>query len=151
LPAPPSCGDQRPARVPRAAPRRWSLRLPLSLPGSFASLTMITRTDPRRAALTHPRQRSAHGLCTGGAQVAGHLGSTAEGGQDGCALIPPPAVLTAAGYPCEIEKRFQLDDAHAPTPPPARRAPPRARRHGAGGGAVGRAGGCRARLRAPRD
>src|SRR5438034_7122683 len=43
--APPSCGDQLPARVPRAAPRRSSLRLPLSLPGSFASLTMITRTD----------------------------------------------------------------------------------------------------------
>jgi len=38
--APPSCGDQPPARVPRAAPRRSSLRLPLSLPGSFASLTM---------------------------------------------------------------------------------------------------------------
>ena|SRR5712664_2591505 len=34
--APPSCGDQPPARVPRAAPRRSSLRLPLSLPGSFA-------------------------------------------------------------------------------------------------------------------
>src|SRR2546426_5400363 len=32
--APPSCGDQLPARVPRAAPRRSSLRLPLSLPGS---------------------------------------------------------------------------------------------------------------------
>src|SRR5216117_3383905 len=31
--------------VPRAAPRRSSLRLPLSLPGSFASLTTITRTD----------------------------------------------------------------------------------------------------------
>src|SRR5438876_11756690 len=43
--APPSCGDQLPARVPRAAPRRSSLRLPLSLPGSFASLTMTTRTD----------------------------------------------------------------------------------------------------------
>src|SRR5439155_20052316 len=43
--APPSCGDQLPARVPRAAPRRSSLRLPLSLPGSFASLTTITRTD----------------------------------------------------------------------------------------------------------
>src|SRR5438128_4708295 len=28
--APPSCGDQLPARVPRAAPRRSSLRLPLS-------------------------------------------------------------------------------------------------------------------------
>jgi len=40
--APPSCGDQLPARVPRAAPRRSSLRLPFSLPGSFASLTMIT-------------------------------------------------------------------------------------------------------------
>jgi len=43
--APPFCGVQFPARVPRAAPRRSSLRLPLSLPGSFASLTMITRTD----------------------------------------------------------------------------------------------------------
>src|SRR5947207_2531693 len=43
--APPSCGDQRPARVPRAAPRRSSLRLPLSLPGSFASLATIARTD----------------------------------------------------------------------------------------------------------
>src|SRR5256884_9311236 len=43
--APPSCGDQLPARVPRAAPRRSSLRFPLSLPGSFASLTMVTRTD----------------------------------------------------------------------------------------------------------
>jgi len=43
--APPSCGDQLPARVPRAAPRRSSLRLPLSLPGSFASLTMATPTD----------------------------------------------------------------------------------------------------------
>src|SRR5947209_16533918 len=39
--APPSCGDQLSAHVPRAAPRRSSLRLPLSLPGSFASLTMI--------------------------------------------------------------------------------------------------------------
>src|SRR5437660_5306184 len=43
--APPSCGVQLPARVPRAAPRRSSLRLPLSLPGSFASLTMVTPTD----------------------------------------------------------------------------------------------------------
>ncbi len=41
--APPSCGDQHPARVPRAAPRRSSLRLPLSLPGSFASLAMTAR------------------------------------------------------------------------------------------------------------
>src|SRR2546422_7429501 len=41
--APPSCGDQPPARVPRAAPRRSSLRLPLSLPGSFAS-----RSEERR-------------------------------------------------------------------------------------------------------
>src|SRR5205823_1888454 len=31
--------------VPSGTPRRSSLRLPLSLPGSFASLTMITRTD----------------------------------------------------------------------------------------------------------
>src|SRR5439155_1180748 len=37
--APPPCG------VPSGTPRRSSLRLPLSLPGSFASLTMITRTD----------------------------------------------------------------------------------------------------------
>jgi len=37
--APPSCG------VPSGTPRRSSLRLPLSLPGSFASLTMTTRTD----------------------------------------------------------------------------------------------------------
>jgi len=37
--APPSCG------VPSGTPRRSSLRLPLSLPGSFASLTLITRTD----------------------------------------------------------------------------------------------------------
>src|SRR5947208_11294559 len=37
--APPSCG------VPSGTPRRSSLRLPLSLPGSFASLTTITRTD----------------------------------------------------------------------------------------------------------
>jgi len=43
--APSSCGDQLPARVPRAAPRRSSLRLPLSLPGSSASLATITRTD----------------------------------------------------------------------------------------------------------
>src|SRR5439155_2106905 len=43
--APPSCGDQPPARVPRAAPRRSSLRLPLSLPRPFASPTMLTRTD----------------------------------------------------------------------------------------------------------
>jgi len=43
--APPSCGDQHPARVPRAAPRRSSLRSPLSLPGSFASLATVTRTD----------------------------------------------------------------------------------------------------------
>src|SRR5437762_597698 len=35
--APPSCGDQLPARVPRAAPRRPSLRLPLSLPGALAA------------------------------------------------------------------------------------------------------------------
>src|SRR5207245_7459727 len=46
--APPSCGDQPLSRVPRAAPRRSSLRLPLSLPGSFASLTMITPTDSWR-------------------------------------------------------------------------------------------------------
>src|SRR5438876_5122996 len=37
--APPSCG------VPSGTPRRSSLRLPLSLPGSFASLTMATPTD----------------------------------------------------------------------------------------------------------
>jgi len=43
--APPSCGNQHPARILRAAPRRSSLRLPLSLPGSFASLTMAARTD----------------------------------------------------------------------------------------------------------
>src|SRR6266487_686986 len=42
--APPSCGDQLPARVPRAAPRRSSLRFPLSLPGSFASLAMVAPT-----------------------------------------------------------------------------------------------------------
>src|SRR5437762_13261979 len=47
--APPSCGDQLRARVPRAAPRRSSLRLPLSLPGSFASLTMATPTDSSEA------------------------------------------------------------------------------------------------------
>src|SRR3989454_855010 len=47
--APPSCGVQLPARVPRAAPRRSSLRLPLSLPGSFASLTMATPTDSSEA------------------------------------------------------------------------------------------------------
>ncbi len=34
--APPSCG------VPSGTPRRSSLRLPLSLPGSFASLPTIT-------------------------------------------------------------------------------------------------------------
>jgi len=37
--APPSCG------VPPGTPRRSSLRFPLSLPGSFASLDMITPTD----------------------------------------------------------------------------------------------------------
>jgi len=37
--APPSCA------VPSGTARWSSLRLPLSLPGSFASLTMITRTD----------------------------------------------------------------------------------------------------------
>src|SRR6266704_4648640 len=37
--APPSCG------VPSGTPRRSSLRLPLSLPGSFASLAMTTRAD----------------------------------------------------------------------------------------------------------
>src|SRR5438105_2234674 len=37
--APPSCG------VPSGTPRRSSLRFPLSLPGSFASLAMVTRTD----------------------------------------------------------------------------------------------------------
>src|SRR5256884_9843434 len=42
--APPSCGVQLPARVPRAAPRRSSLRFPLSLPGSFASLAMVAPT-----------------------------------------------------------------------------------------------------------
>ena len=36
--APPSCG------VPEGTPRRSSLRFPLSLPGSFASLAMATRT-----------------------------------------------------------------------------------------------------------
>src|SRR2546428_13707330 len=44
-PAPPSCGDQPPARGPCAAPRRSSLRLPLSLPGSFPSLATVTPTD----------------------------------------------------------------------------------------------------------
>src|SRR5213592_4398983 len=38
--APPSCG------VPSGTPRRSSLRSPLSLPGSFASLTMITPDQP---------------------------------------------------------------------------------------------------------
>src|SRR5207244_10172645 len=42
--APPSCGDQLPARVPPAAPRRSSLRFPLSLPGPFASLAMVAPT-----------------------------------------------------------------------------------------------------------
>src|SRR5438034_1221294 len=37
--ASPSCG------VPSGTPRRSSLRFPLSLPGSFASLAMVTRTD----------------------------------------------------------------------------------------------------------
>ena len=37
--APPSCA------VPSGTARRSSLRLPLSLPGSFASLAMFTRTD----------------------------------------------------------------------------------------------------------
>src|SRR6266481_2144866 len=37
--APPSCG------VPEGTPRRSLLRFPLSLPGSFASLVMITPTD----------------------------------------------------------------------------------------------------------
>jgi len=37
--APPSCG------VASATPPRSSLRLPLSLPGSFASLAMVTPTD----------------------------------------------------------------------------------------------------------
>jgi len=37
--APPSCG------VPQGTPRRSSLRFPLSLPGSFVSLAMITPTD----------------------------------------------------------------------------------------------------------
>jgi len=41
--APPSCG------VPSGTPRRSSLRLPLSLPGSFASLTMGTPTDSSEA------------------------------------------------------------------------------------------------------
>src|SRR5207253_2348074 len=40
--APPSCG------VPSGTPRRSSLRLPLSLPGSFASLIKATRTDSLR-------------------------------------------------------------------------------------------------------
>src|SRR5439155_19395459 len=43
--APPPCGDQHPPRILRAAPRPSSLRLPLSLPGSFASLAMVTPTD----------------------------------------------------------------------------------------------------------
>src|SRR5204863_10108601 len=47
--APPSCG------VPSGTPRRSSLRLPLSLPGSFASLAMITRTDSLAMALGLPR------------------------------------------------------------------------------------------------
>jgi len=47
----------------------------------------------------HPHPRTAHGLCTGGAQVAGHLGSTAEGGQDGFELIPPPAGLDSGRAP----------------------------------------------------
>src|SRR6266566_2131791 len=50
--APPSSG------VPSGTPRRSSLRLPLSLPGSFALLTMITRTASY-AALVRPR-RSAN-------------------------------------------------------------------------------------------
>src|SRR6266446_1909370 len=58
--APPSCGDQHPARVPRAAPRRSSLRLPLSLPGSFASLTMITLTDSWCGGSRGRAQRRVH-------------------------------------------------------------------------------------------
>src|SRR6266516_1522372 len=41
--APPSCG------VPSGTPRRASLRFSLSLPGSYASLAMITRTDSSRS------------------------------------------------------------------------------------------------------
>src|ERR1051325_10418907 len=57
--APPSCGDQLPARVPRAAPRRSSLRLPLSLPGSVASFSMITRADSQRLSPPPSRGRPA--------------------------------------------------------------------------------------------
>jgi len=68
------------------------LRLAAVSPGGLRSRTRASRT----------------GWCTRGAHVAGHLGSTAEGGQDGFELIPRPRVLTAAGHPCEIERRFQL-------------------------------------------
>src|SRR3989442_11618148 len=53
--APPSCG------VPSGTPRRSSLRLPLSLPGWFASLAMITRDGPL------PRA----GACAGGEPAPG--------------------------------------------------------------------------------
>src|SRR5207249_1234014 len=65
--APPSCGDQHPARVPRAAPRRSSLRLPLSLPGSFASLTMIYPDGLLAVASQHGDHHAAD-LDVGGAR-----------------------------------------------------------------------------------
>jgi len=58
--APSSCGDQLPARVPRAAPRRSSLRLPLSLPGSFASLTMSAAGRPPWHGILVPTAREHH-------------------------------------------------------------------------------------------
>src|SRR5207245_7193861 len=61
---PGECGDSRAARWLLAPPSCGaSLRLPLSLPGSFASLTMITWTDswrsgsaPRGGGAPIPRQ-----------------------------------------------------------------------------------------------
>src|SRR5256885_1832009 len=97
--APPSCGDQLPARVPRAAPRRSSLRFPLSLPGSFASLAMGAPT----ASCAPARPLPAIGL--------GHPGWPRRPAAPGWA--PPPQV-------------FPPPPSWPPPPPAAPPAPPAA-------------------------
>src|SRR2546429_127789 len=97
--APPSCGDQLPARVPRAAPRRSSLRFPLSLPGSFASLAMVTRTDSYSAR----RLMSAAFGSGAGAPPGGRPGrpdTRGGGGEGGVAdHVPPGAAADGVAVP----------------------------------------------------
>src|ERR671931_1028272 len=71
--APPSCG------VPLGTPRQSSLRLPLSLPGSFASLATITPTDSWSAPMADKARRTAF-VC----QQCGHAAPRWLGQCPGC-------------------------------------------------------------------